>query len=61
MAHPQTPAQQLLVSPADRWGLLGLLALIKSADPDIALLSIGADLANLGLNVGQAGCVDGCI
>ncbi|KAF8527030.1 hypothetical protein BU17DRAFT_74080 [Hysterangium stoloniferum] len=52
---PQTPAQQILMSPADRWGLLGLLALIKSADPDMALLSIGADLANLGLNVGQGG------
>lgn len=32
-----------------------MLALIKSADPDMALLSIGTDLANLGLNVGQGG------
>jgi hypothetical protein len=23
--HPQTPAQQVLMSAADRWGLLGLL------------------------------------
>ncbi|GJJ15507.1 hypothetical protein Clacol_009785 [Clathrus columnatus] len=53
--HPQTPAQQLLMSPADRWGLLGLLALIKNADSDSALLGIGADLSNLGLNVGQSG------
>src|SRR5712691_11485025 len=36
---PQTPAQQVLMSAADRWGLLGLLAMIKNADPDHALLS----------------------
>ncbi|KAJ7719932.1 hypothetical protein B0H16DRAFT_1739111 [Mycena metata] len=29
--HPQTPAQQVLVSAADRWGLLGLLAMIREA------------------------------
>ncbi|KAJ6521398.1 NOT2 family protein [Mycena vulgaris] len=29
--HPQTPAQQVLISAADRWGLLGLLAMIREA------------------------------
>ena len=57
-AHPQTPAQQLVLSPADRWGLLGLLALIKGADPDTALLAFGADVGSLGLPVGQSGYVN---
>jgi len=55
--HPQTPAQQLVMSAADRWGLLGLLALIKNADPDTALLSFGSDVATVGLNVGQTGSI----
>lgn len=52
---PQTPAQQVLISPADRWGLLGLLALIKSADSDSNLLSIGTDLGTMGLDMQQNG------
>jgi hypothetical protein len=27
---PQTPAQQILMSAADRWGLLGLVAMIRA-------------------------------
>ena len=53
---PQTPAQQVLMSAADRWGLLGLLAMIKSADPDQALLSVGTDLGTMGLDMQQHGC-----
>lgn len=53
---PQTPAQQVLMSAADRWGLLGLLAMIKSADPDQALLSVGTDLGTMGLDMQQRGC-----
>ena len=53
---PQTPAQQVLMSAADRWGLLGLLAMIKSADPDQALLSVGTDLGTMGLDMQQQGC-----
>ncbi|OBZ71202.1 putative NOT transcription complex subunit VIP2 [Grifola frondosa] len=52
---PQTPAQQVLMSPADRWGLLGLLAMIKSADPDQNLLSIGTDLGTMGLDMQNSG------
>lgn len=48
---PQTPAQQILISPADRWGLLGLLALIKSSDPDVNLLSYGQDLGTMGMDM----------
>lgn len=50
-AVPQTPAQQVLMSPADKWGLLGLLALIKSADLDTSLLSVGTDLGTMGLDM----------
>jgi len=45
------------MSAADRWGLLGLLAMIKSADPDQALLSVGTDLGTMGLDMQQQGCV----
>lgn len=39
------------MSPADRWGLLGLLAMIKSADLDTNLLSVGTDLGTMGLDM----------
>ena len=51
IAAPQTPAQQILMSAADRWGLLGLLAAIKNADADQNLLSIGTDLGTMGLDM----------
>jgi len=51
---PQTPAQQVLYSPADRFGLLGLLNIIKvSADPDFGMLTLGTDLEKLGLDLGS--------
>lgn len=50
----QTPAQQILTSPADRFGLLGLLALIKSSDPDLSMLSMGVDLQTFGLTLNQS-------
>ncbi|KAF8635824.1 hypothetical protein AX15_000023 [Amanita polypyramis BW_CC] len=55
--HPQTPAQQVLMSAADRWGLLGLLAMIKgaAADVDQGLTSIGTDLGTMGLDMGYNG------
>ncbi|KAJ3829331.1 NOT2 family protein [Lentinula raphanica] len=56
--HPQTPAQQILMSAADRWGLLGLLAMIKKAElePDQALNNtVGTDLGTMGLDMGSAG------
>ncbi|PSR83949.1 hypothetical protein PHLCEN_2v5565 [Hermanssonia centrifuga] len=55
IAVPQTPAQQVLMSPADRWGLLGLLAMIKSADLDTNLLSVGTDLGTMGLDMQTPG------
>ncbi|KWU42181.1 hypothetical protein RHOSPDRAFT_21630, partial [Rhodotorula sp. JG-1b] len=50
----QTPAQQVLFSPADRYGLLGLLHTIKSSDPDQTMLALGTDLTNLGLDLGSS-------
>jgi CCR4-NOT transcription complex subunit 2 len=56
--HPQTPAQQVLVSAADRWGLLGLLAMIQSANADVdhGLTSMGTDLGTMGLDMAYSGC-----
>ncbi|SOV08163.1 related to CDC36 - transcription factor [Ustilago sp. UG-2017a] len=53
-AMAQTPAQQILTSPADRFGLLGLLSLIKSSDPDLSMLSMGVDLQTFGLNLNSS-------
>jgi CCR4-NOT transcription complex subunit 2 len=52
---PQTPAQQVLVSAADRWGLLGLIAMIKNENTDAQLLSVGTDLATMGLDMQHNG------
>ncbi|KAH7337124.1 hypothetical protein B0J17DRAFT_454943 [Rhizoctonia solani] len=52
---PMTPAQQVLISAADRWGLLGLLQIIKGGDPDVTLLNVGADLTGMGLDMGIQG------
>lgn len=54
---PQTPAQQILLSAADRWGLLGLLASIKGTDPDAQLLGSGTDLAQMGLDLTALGAL----
>ncbi|EIW81078.1 hypothetical protein CONPUDRAFT_124008 [Coniophora puteana RWD-64-598 SS2] len=55
--HPETPAQQVLMSAADRWGLLGLIAMIKNAaiDADGGLSSVGTDLGAVGLDMGYEG------
>ncbi|KAL4249812.1 CNOT2/3/5 family protein [Abortiporus biennis] len=39
----------------DKWGLLGLLAMIKSADMDTNLLSVGTDLGTMGLDMQTSG------
>lgn len=57
VAAPQTPAQQVLMSPADRWGLLGLLAVLKNANADENILSIGTDLGTMGLDMQAQGYV----
>ena len=55
--HPQTPAQQVLVSAADRWGLLALIALMRNAnsEPDHGLSSMGTDLGTMGLDMSYPG------
>jgi len=55
----QTPAQQVLSSAADRWGLLGLLTMIRSVDPDTAMLGMGVDLSLAGFDLGVQECVLG--
>ncbi|KAG6850206.1 hypothetical protein H0H93_016385 [Arthromyces matolae] len=55
--HPQTPAQQVLVSAADRWGLLGLIAMLKNVGTDLdqGMSGIGTDLGTMGLDMGYTG------
>lgn len=47
----KTPAQQVLTSPADRFGLLGLLSIIKMQDPDLSMLAMGSDLQLMGMSL----------
>ncbi|TEB39977.1 hypothetical protein FA13DRAFT_1724194 [Coprinellus micaceus] len=55
--HPQTPAQQVLISAADRWGLLSLISLVKNANSDLdhGLTSVGTDLGTMGLDMSYPG------
>lgn len=55
--HPQTPAEQVLISAADRWGLLALIAMMRNAssEADHGLTSIGTDLGTMGLDMSFAG------
>lgn len=39
----------------DRFGLLGLLSVIKMTDPDLTSLALGIDLTTLGLNLNSTG------
>ncbi|MBW0544774.1 hypothetical protein O181_084489 [Austropuccinia psidii MF-1] len=51
---PQTPAEQVLFGPADRFGLMHLLQIIRHADPDYSMLAMGKDLTHLGLDLGSS-------
>ena len=55
--HPQTPAQQVLISAADRWGLLSLIAYMRNASTDVdhGLTSVGTDLGTMGLDMAYSG------
>lgn len=57
LQHPQTPAQQVLISAADRWGLLSLIAYMRNASSDVdhGLTSIGTDLGTMGLDMAYTG------
>lgn len=45
------PIHQVLSSPADRFGLVGLVSLIKTQDPDMSMLTMGNNLQTLGMNL----------
>ena len=47
----QRPIHQVLASPADRFGLVGLVSLIKTQDPDMSMLTMGNNLQTLGMNL----------
>lgn len=46
------PAEQVLASPADKWGLAAFLHAIRNADEDRGMLAFGTDLMTLGMNMG---------
>ena len=56
-AHGQThtPAEQVLHSPADRWGLQALVRILRNQEAN--LLADGQDLAVLGLELDNPGYV----
>ncbi len=46
------PVQQLQTSPVDKWGLAALLRLIRTGgNSDLLALTLGEDLANIGLDM----------
>lgn len=51
-----TPEQMqgLPMGELDRFGLAGLMATVRSENPDVAGLAIGQDLNQLGLNLNSA-------
>lgn len=50
-ASAAAAAQESKESDADRYGLLGLLSVIRMTDPDLTTLALGTDLTTLGLNL----------
>lgn len=48
------PIYQVLSSPVDRFGLVGLVSLIKTQDPDMAMLTMGTNLQGFGMNLDSA-------
>ncbi|PON62938.1 NOT2/NOT3/NOT [Trema orientale] len=47
-------SMQAAQSAPDRYGLLGLLSVIRMSDPDLTSLALGIDLTTLGLNLNSA-------
>ncbi|WFD07646.1 transcriptional regulator [Malassezia vespertilionis] len=48
------PIHQVLASPADRFGLVGLVSLIKTQDSDMSMMTMGSNLQSLGMNLDTA-------
>ncbi len=52
------PAQQLVTSPVDKWGLAALLRLLRTGGSnDLLALTLGEDLANIGLDMNSSAWV----
>jgi CCR4-NOT transcription complex subunit 2 len=45
------------VAPGDRYGLMGLLSVIRMTDQDLNTLALGTDLTTLGLNLNSTECL----
>jgi len=50
-------ASQTPVDKADRFGLMGLLSVIRMTDQDLNTLALGTDLTTLGLNLNSSDCL----
>lgn len=48
---PGGGALSAATSSADKYGLLGLLHVIRMSEPDLTMLALGTDLTGLGLNL----------
>jgi CCR4-NOT transcription complex subunit 2 len=55
------PSQQASPIVADRFGLMGLLNVIRMTDQDLNTLALGFDLTTLGLNLNATEYVVFCI
>jgi len=53
----QSQASQPKAFMPDRFGLLGLLSVIRMTDPDLNTLALGTDLTTLGLNLNSPDCL----
>jgi len=56
MPHLRLPQPKTPPVP-DRFGLLGLLSVIRMTDPDLNTLALGTDLTTLGLNLNSPDCL----
>jgi CCR4-NOT transcription complex subunit 2 len=53
--QPQQQSQQQQQPPlTDRFGLMGLLGVIRMTDQDVNTLALGCDLTSLGMNLNSA-------
>lgn len=56
-SSPQGPDGDVTATDADRFGLRGLLTVIRMTDQDLNTLALGTDLTTLGLNLNSPDCL----
>ena len=58
---PTSSQSAQITMPHDRFGLLGLMPLLKMSDPDLTMLALGTDLTSLGLNLNSSVNLHRCL